>query len=112
MQSQALDQYLKKMVLIMNSKRNCIFCVFRSYIGDHGSIKCMHPSVTTILETLYEHEPGLALATALNRIGKALNLQVDVEAYKNPRFNFPFYFPPSAITYCSGFTKIPKSPKR
>jgi len=94
--------------LKVSSRSKCLLCIHRRNVGDYGRVQCCHPIVIEIGEKYPERKPGVIAATALNKMGKALKLNVHPDAYTSDRwFNWPWYYNPRkpSIVACSGFEK-------
>lgn len=84
----------------------CEFCDYKKEI-EYGRLRCRHPVILKIEENLEKRESGLILATALNKIGKALKLKTPSDAYgKDKWMNFPFCYYKSAVASCEGFKSV------
>jgi len=68
-------------------------------------VQCCHPKVMEIQEKYPERRPGLVAAKALNQMGKELNPRINLAAYKNQWFYWPYCYDPIFIESCSGFEK-------
>lgn len=89
-------------------KGKCLLCIHKKNVGDYGRLQCCHPVVMEIGEKYPERKPGVIAATALNKMGKALKLNVHPDAYTSDRwFNWPWCYNPRkpSIVACSGFEK-------
>ena len=86
-------------------------------------LQCRHPKVVEVEQKYPGRGKGEDAATALNRIGKALNLRVNPNAFKRKFFCWPWSYFPREIEDCSnkapvhelahialGCTRGPKDP--
>ena len=90
----------------------CELCHYKKEIGS-GRLRCNHPAVWEIEKSLEEKSIGLILATALNKIGKALQGKVASDAYEKDKWmNFPFYYYKGAVASCGGFKRVKVSTKK
>ncbi len=81
-------------------------CDYKKKIGP-GRLRCEHPAVLEIEKNLEDRKSGLILATALNKIGKALQLKVASDAYgKDKWMKFPFCYYKTAVASCEGFKRV------
>lgn len=96
------SQSLKKGARTL-AESGCSMCLHRRSIGDYGRVQCSHPKVMEIQERFPQREPGLIAAKALNAMGKALDIRINPEFYKNPWFNWPWCYDPASVEFCSGF---------
>jgi hypothetical protein len=82
-----------------------VACDYKKEIG-FGRLRCEHPAVLEVEKSLEEKSFGLILATALNRIGKALQVKVASDAYEKDKWmGFPFYYYKGAVASCRGFKR-------
>lgn len=101
----------------------CDSCIHAVPRATTRSIQCRHPKVIEIESQYPERKPGLIAATALNRMGKALNLRVNPNAFKREFFRWPWSYFPREIEDCStkvavhelahialGYTRGPRNP--
>jgi hypothetical protein len=90
----------------------CELCDYKKEIGS-GRLRCEHPSVLEVEKSLEEKKVGLILATALNKIGKALQVKIAFDAYEKDKFmNFPFCYYKNAVALCEGFKKVKLSTRK
>lgn len=87
-------------------------CNYKKEIGS-GRLRCEHPAVLEIEKSLEEKSFGLILATALNKIGKALKVEVASDAYEKDKWmSFPFYYYKGAVVSCEGFKRVKVSTRK
>lgn len=89
----------------MTRASGCGSCVYRRSIGDYGRVQCSHPRIMAIQEQFPERKPGLIAVRALNEMGKALAIRINLLAYRNPWFSWPWCYDPASVDSCSGFDK-------
>jgi hypothetical protein len=80
----------------------CDSCIHAVPWATTRSIQCRHPKVIEIENQYPERKPGLIAATALNKMGKALNLKVNPDAFKREFFRWPWSYIPNEIEACQG----------
>jgi hypothetical protein len=86
-------------------------CDYKKEIGS-GRLRCEHPAVLEIEKSLEEKSIGLILATALNKIGKALQVKIASDAYEKDKWmNFPFSYYKGAVASCGEFKRVKLSTK-
>ena len=84
----------------------CEVCEYKKEIGP-GRLRCEHPAVLEIEKSLEERKFGLILATALNKIGKALQVKVGSDAYEKDKWmNFPCHYYKGAVASCGGYKRV------
>jgi hypothetical protein len=87
----------------------------RDYKKEFGSgrLRCEHPAVLEIEKSLEGKSFGLILATALNKIGNALQVKVVSDAYEKDKWmSFPFYYYKGAVASCGGFKRVKVSTRK
>jgi len=93
-------------------KACCDSCDYKKEIG-FGRLRCEHPAALEIEKGLEERKSGLILATALNKIGKALNVKIALDAYEKDKWmNFPFCYYKGAVASCEAFRRVKVSTRK
>ena len=87
----------------------CNSCLHKKNLRDSFRVQCCHPKVIEIQNEFPERKPGYVLACALNKMGKALTLRINPDAYKDRWFNWPFCYNATSMESCSGFEKKAES---
>ena len=87
-------------------KVSCSECHYKKEIG-FGRLRCEHSAVLEIEKILGERKVGLISATALNKIGKALQVKLAPDAYEKDKWmTFPFCYYKGAVASCGGFKRV------
>jgi hypothetical protein len=90
----------------------CELCDYKKEIG-FNRLRCNHPAVLEIEESLEEKSPGLILVEALNKIGRALQVKIASDAYQKDKWmNFPFCYYQNAVDSCEGFKRVKARTRR
>jgi len=83
----------------------CYSCLHKRDFKGSFRIQCCHPKIIEIQNEFPERKPGYVLACALNKMGKALALKINPDAYRDRWFNWPFCYNAASVESCSGFKK-------
>jgi hypothetical protein len=90
----------------------CSECHYKKEIG-FGRLRCEHYAVLEIEENLEQRKFGLILATALNKIEKALHVKIASDVYEKDKWmKFPFCYSKSAVVSCEGFKRVKVSKRK